>query len=77
MPRVLYDPPFIFEASSACLVVHKRDGDSSQPYRILPLSDAWRIYPEAMKLLAAALPVSGRPARSEQAVDVDLSGLKL
>lgn len=55
--RALYDPPFLFELSSTCLTVHKKDSNQGyQKYRMLSLSDAQRYYPDVCKLLLTDKP---------------------
>jgi hypothetical protein len=51
--RALYDPPFYFELTSTCLVVHKANpGDKEYvKVRMLPISQAILAYPDVMDLL--------------------------
>ena len=51
--RALYDPPFYFELTSTCLVVHKANpGDKEYvKVRMLPIRQAILAYPDVMDLL--------------------------
>jgi hypothetical protein len=51
--RALYDPPFYFELTSTCLVVHKASpGDKEYvKVRMLPIRQAILAYPDVMDLL--------------------------
>jgi len=51
--RALYDPPFYFELTSTCLVVHKANPGEREyvKVRMLPIRQANLAYPDVMELL--------------------------
>jgi|APGre2960657373_1045057.scaffolds.fasta_scaffold00114_12 hypothetical protein len=51
--RALYDPPFYFELTSTCLVVHKASPGTAEyvKVRMLPIDQANAAYPDVMNLL--------------------------